>query len=101
MTVDRHRSQSGGEMERQRASGGDVGDAGVRHHGSVAVRVTAAPSFAFKVQGQGPPAPGLFDLGLHLGSKIWVFNFQKLKYRNKHEKIGSYLAITKAVYDCH
>lgn len=75
VTIDGYRSKSGGEMEGQRASGGDVGDAGVWHHRSVAVSVTAAPSFPFKVQGQGPPAPGLFDLGLHLDRKVWVFNF--------------------------
>lgn len=81
MTVDGHRSESGGEMESQRASGSDVGDTGVRHHRSVAVSVTAAPSFPFKVQGQSPPAPGLFDLGLHLGRKVWVFNLHKIRYR--------------------
>lgn len=66
VTVDGYRSKSGGEMEGQRASGGDVGDAGVWHHRSVAVSVAAAPSFPFKVQVQGSPAPGLFDLSLHL-----------------------------------
>lgn len=78
VTVDGYRTESGGEMEGQWASGGDIGDAGVWHHRSVAVSVTAAPSFPFKVQGQGSPAPGLFDLGLHLGRKVWDFNFQKL-----------------------
>lgn len=70
VTVHGHRSESGGEMEGQRRSGGDVGDAGVWHHRSVAVGVTAAPSFPFEVQRQGPPAPGLFDLSLHLPRKV-------------------------------
>lgn len=66
VAVHGNRSESGGEMEGQRRPGGDVGDAGVRYHRSVAVSVTAAPSFPFEVQGQGPPAPGLFDLSLDL-----------------------------------
>lgn len=70
VTVHGHWSESGGEMEGQRRSGGDVGDAGVWHHRSVAVCVTAAPSFPFEVQRQGPPAPGLFDLSLHLQRNV-------------------------------
>lgn len=67
--VYRYRSQSRGEVEGQWSSGSDVGDTGVWHHGSIAVSVTAAPSFSFEVQGQSPPAPGLFYLSLHLRIK--------------------------------
>lgn len=66
VAVDRHRPQPRGEVEGQRSSGRDVGDAGVWHHRSIAVSVTAAPSFSFEVQGKIPPAPGLLDLSLHL-----------------------------------
>lgn len=66
VTVHRHRSQPGGEVEGQRCSGSDIGDTGVWHHRSIAVSVTAAPSFSFEVQGQGSSAPGFFDLSLHL-----------------------------------
>lgn len=66
MPVDRHRSQPRGEVKSQWASGSDVGNTGVRHHRSIAVSVTAAPSFPFEVQGQSPPAPGLLNLSLHL-----------------------------------
>lgn len=69
VAVDRHRPQPRGEVEGQRRPGSNVGDAGVRHHRSVAVRVTAASSFPLEVQRQCPPAPGLFDLSLHLESQ--------------------------------
>lgn len=66
VAVYRHGSQPGGEVKSQRSSGCDVGNTGVWYHRSIAVRVTAAPSFPFEVQGQSPPAPGLLDLSLHL-----------------------------------
>lgn len=90
MAVDGDRPQSGGEVEGQRCPGGHVGDAGVRHHRSVAVRIAAAPSFPFEVQGQGPPAPGLFDLSLHLGRKFCGFNFVEFKNKSKKEGDGGW-----------
>lgn len=70
MPVHRHRSQPRGEVEGQRSSGSDVGDTGVRHHRSIAVSVAAATSFSLEVQGQSSPAPGLFNLSLHLREEV-------------------------------
>lgn len=67
--VHRHRPQPRREVEGQRSSGSDVGNTGVWYHRSIAVGVTATPSFSLEVQGQSPPAPGLFDLSLHLGGE--------------------------------
>lgn len=69
VAVDGHRPQPGGEVQGQGAPRRHVGDAGVRHHRSVAVRVAAAAGFPLEVQRQVPPAPGLLDLSLYLGGE--------------------------------
>ncbi len=60
--------QAGGEVQGQRAPGGHVSDAGVRHHGSIAIRVTATPGFSLEVQSERPPTPWLLDFCLDLKS---------------------------------
>lgn len=57
MAIDGDGPQAGAEMQGQGASCGHVSDAGVGHHGSVAVRVTAATSFPLEVQSKCPPTP--------------------------------------------
>ncbi len=79
MAVHRHWSQPCGEVEGQWSSGRDVGDAGVWHHRSIAVGVAATTSFSFEVQRQGPPAPGLFDLSLHLEREEIIYSLKSLK----------------------
>ena len=95
-------------MEGQRPSGSDVGDTGVWHHRSIAVSVAAATSFSLEVQGQSSPAPGLFDLSLHLREQvIYIYSYESLN--NMQESLlynaknvwGPYLSIAEAVYNRH
>lgn len=57
MAVERDGPQAGGEVHGQRAPCGHVSDAGVRHHGSIAICVTATPGFSLEVQSECPPTP--------------------------------------------
>lgn len=49
MAVDGDGPQAGGEVQGQWASCGHVSDAGVGHHGSITVRVTATTGFPLEV----------------------------------------------------
>lgn len=84
VTIYGHWSQPRGEVEGQWCSGGDVGDTGVWHHRSIAVCVTAAPSFSFEVQCQSPPAPWFFDLSLDLRGEEVSYPSKSSNRRHKN-----------------
>lgn len=100
----RHWAQPCCQVEGQRSSGSDVGHAGVRHHRSIAVCVTATASLSFEVQCQRSPAPRLFDLSLYLrGGKSYLeFSYHNsffFFFKSPLPHWISYLPIAKAVYD--
>lgn len=80
VAVDGDGPQAGSEVQGQRAPCRHICDAGVRHHGSIAVCVAAAPGFSLEVQSECPPTPWLLDFCLDLQSdqnenKTSCFNF--------------------------